>query len=73
MGLSTNFNPFELFLASFMANTDEVITLLRRVEFSPDALTALRDNEEVAGFWSPPSLSYFEERLPSTGFDTAFG
>jgi hypothetical protein len=55
-----------------MTATEAVIPLLGRAGFSPAALTAFRAAEEAAGFWAPPSLSYFEERLPPMGIDTIF-
>lgn len=72
MGMSAKLRPFELLLASFMTETEAVRLLLWHTGLSPEGLAALRTEEEAAGFWAPPSLSYFEERLPLIGLDTTF-
>ena len=67
--MSADVPAFEYFLASLMTVPG---TPTEHALPSPEVLARLRAEEERMGFWAPPSVSYFQARLPPVGVDAAF-
>ena len=72
MGVINTPKPFEIFLASLMSERDAAAALYERAGLSVEAVAEINATEAAAGFWTPGSITYFEDRLSRTGIDESF-